>query len=283
MKRMLHFLLWLWCTQALAAPALWQATKGERQLWLFGSVHVADERLATLPPALLAALDSSELLLLEIDPLALHFNDFAHLIERDTDWRERLGPRLAFELEQAVARSGRPALRELPPWFVALQLTQLRAAELGFHSRQGVDMQLRLLARDRQLPVAGLEQPALVMGLLSSLHRRDLERDFVAHSLDELKHMQDHLDHLLRAWLSGDEQTLLALLQDEQSPTLTRFIENELLAQRNRMWLTRLEQLAPRRALMVVGALHLYGDRGLIALLKQAGYTLNKVEDPPLY
>ncbi|MCT7656627.1 hypothetical protein MBH78_22340 [Oceanimonas sp. NS1] len=37
---------------------------GEQQLWLFGSIHIADERLATLPPSLLQALEESELLLL---------------------------------------------------------------------------------------------------------------------------------------------------------------------------------------------------------------------------
>ncbi|MDP5292305.1 TraB/GumN family protein [Oceanimonas sp. CHS3-5] len=283
MKRILHLLLWLWCGQTLAAPALWQATRDNQQLWLFGSVHIADERLATLPPPLLEAFEHSELLLLEVDPLTLRPDNFMHLIERNTDWPARLGERLAQDLEQAVARSGRPALRQLPPWFAALQLTQLKAAKLGFHNRQGVDMQLRLLAQDQQLPVSGLEQPALVMGLLASLHERGLERDFVAHSLEELEQLQDHLDHLLTAWLSGDEQALQALLQEQQSPALTGFIENELLIRRNHMWLTQLEQLAPQRALMVVGALHLYGDQGLISLLQQAGYTLNEVGDKPLY
>ena len=283
MKALLYLLLGLWCGQLLAAPALWQATRGSQQLWLFGSVHIADERLDTLPPPLLHALAHSELLLLEVDPLGIDPGSFAHLLQPGASWQDRLGPRLAEKLEQAVARSGQSQLRRLPPWFATLQLTQHRAAELGFHSRQGVDMQLRLLARERGLPVAGLEQPSMVMGLLASLHERGLEQDFVEHSLQELEQMQAHLNHLLDAWLSGDEQTLLALLQEQQSPALTRFIEQELLTRRNHLWLQRLEQLAPQRALMVVGALHLYGDQGLVSLLKQAGYTLVKHEDKPLY
>lgn len=277
------WLLWLWCGSVLAAPALWQAQKGEQQLWLFGSVHIADERLSQLPAPVLKALDNSELLLLEIDPLTLKSSDFSHVITPNTHWPERLGPELAAKLEQAVNASGQPMLRQLPPWFAALQLTQLKARELGFHTQQGVDMQLRLRARQQNLPVAGLESPALVMELLASLHERGLERDFITHSLDELEQMQPHLEHLLNTWLKGDEQALLALLQEEQSPALTGFIEQELLARRNHLWLERLEQLAPARALMVVGALHLYGEQGLIQLLENNGYTLNKVEDTPLY
>ncbi|OXY83809.1 TraB/GumN family protein [Oceanimonas doudoroffii] len=279
MKFFIPLLLWLWCGQLLAAPALWQATRGEQQLWLFGSIHIADERLATLPPSLLQALEDSELLLLEVDPLKVDTADIAYLLQPGSDWPARLGQDLTSRLEQAVTQHGQPHLRRLPPWFAALQLSQLRAAELGFHSRQGVDMRLRLRARQQGLPVAGLESPALAMGLLASLQERGLEQDFVAHSLNELEQMQGHLDRLLKTWLSGDEQALLALLQEQQSPALTAFIEDELLIRRNHLWLERLEQLAPSRALMVVGALHLYGERGLISMLRQAGYTLTRVEE----
>ncbi|MCT7656626.1 TraB/GumN family protein [Oceanimonas sp. NS1] len=140
-------------------------------------------------------------------------------------------------------------------------------------------MRLRLRARQQGLPVAGLESPALAMSLLASLQDRGLEQDFVAHSLNELEQMQRHLDRLLETWLSGNEQALLALLQEQQSPALTAFIEDELLIRRNHLWLERLEQLAPSRALMVVGALHLYGERGLISMLRLAGYTLTRVEE----
>ncbi|PSJ44639.1 TraB/GumN family protein [Zobellella taiwanensis] len=283
MKILLHTLLWLWCTQALAAPALWSATRGEQQLWLFGSIHLADERLARLPPLLLQALEQSELLLLEVDPLAITPDSLGSVIEPDTDWQARLGAPLAQELATTVATSGQPGLRRLPPWFAALQLTQLKAAELGFHSHQGVDMQLRMLARQQSLPVAGLESPTLVLGLLGSMHQRQLEADFVRHSLDEMTQMADHLERLMETWLSGDEQALLTLLREQPGPRLGRFIEQELLHSRNRLWLERLEQLAPKRALMVVGALHLYGEQGIIALLADAGYTLSKTEDITLY
>lgn len=283
MRRFLYLWLWLWCGTAVAAPALWLAQKGEQQFWLFGSVHIADERLKTLPLPVTQALSNSELLLLEVDPLKINASSFAHVLTPGTDWQHRLGTPLADELEQAVTTSGHAMLQQLPPWFAALQLTQLKAQELGFHSRQGVDMQLRLLARQQSVPVAGLEQPTLVMELLASLHERGLERDFVSHSLLEMTQLQSHLDRLLTTWLDGDEQALLALLQEEQSPALTRFIEHELLEKRNRLWLQRLEQLNPQQAFIVVGALHLYGEQGLINLLENAGYALSKVKDKSVY
>lgn len=285
MKIFWQLLLWLWCGQGLAAPALWSASKEGQRLWLFGSIHIADERLAELPPALLQALDDTELLLLEVDPGELTPAALAPFLRMPTgdDWAGRLGPGLSAELDAAVELAGLPQLRPLPPWFAALQLTQARAMALGFAGEQGVDMQMLARARARQIPVAGLESPSTVFGLLASLPERRLEADFVRHTLDELKDMQRHLDQLLDTWLSGDEAALRTLLQEEAGAELRAFIEQELLLSRNRLWLERLALLNPPKALLVVGALHLYGEHGLLSLLERAGYTLNKIEDKTLY
>lgn len=285
MKILGYLLLWLWCGHGLAAPALWSANKGERQLWLFGSIHLADERLAGLPPRLLQVLADSELLLLEVDPEALSGAELAPLLTLPPgdNWSTRLGAGLAAELHDEIRSAGLLPLQHSVPWFAAMQLTQSRARELGFASSQGVDLQLQAKARQLRIPIAGLEPPTLVFRLLSSLAEHRLEADFVRHSLDELPGMQGHLDTLLDTWLSGDEAALLALLDAGQSPALGDFIERRLLAERNHHWLARLERLAPRNALLVVGALHLYGEQGLLTLLEQAGYTLNKIEGKPLY
>lgn len=285
MKIFWHLLLWLWCAQGLAAPALWSASKDGQQLWLFGSIHIADERLAELPPVLLQALDDSSQLLLEVDPQDITPAALAPYLRMAAgeNWPSRLGAPLSAELDAAISQAGLAQLRPLPPWFAALQLTQARAMALGFAGEQGVDMQILAEARARQIPVAGLESPSTVFGMLASLPERRLEADFVRHTLDELPDMQGHLNRLLDTWLDGDEQALQALLQEDTGEELKAFIEQELLLSRNRLWLERLTQLNPPRALLVVGALHLYGEQGLLALLRQDGYTLKKIEDKIVY
>ncbi|MBM7457094.1 hypothetical protein HNR62_002996 [Oceanisphaera litoralis] len=281
MKILSLLLVWLWCGHSLAAPALWSATRDEQQLWLFGSVHMADERLAVLPAPLLRSLQQSERLFLEVNPAAITPADLAPFLTMaaDDNWRRRLGTSLANQLEQHLDAPTLSPLKSLPPWFAALQLTQARAQALGFSSTQGIDMQVMNLAQQRQLPISGLESPTLVFSLLASLPERQLEADFVRHTLNELGQIEQHLEQLLDTWQSGDEQALLALLRNEQSPALGQFIERELLLARNRLWLDHLEHQAPKKALLVVGALHLYGEHGLLRLLEQDGYALKKVED----
>lgn len=285
MKIVSFLLLWLCSGYSLAAPTLWSATKGEQQLWLFGSIHLADERLATLPSALVSRLEQSQHLYLEVDPSQLTPEVLAPFMtlnptgtQADT-WANRLGEELSDELEQQLKELNLSQLNSLPPWFAAMQLSQARAQQLGFVSHQGVDLQLQQRAQQQGYLISALEPPTLVFELLVSLKERNLEQDFVRHTLDEQAQMAAHLELLFSTWLSGDEQALLALLDDQGSPALTDFIRQELLWARNKQWLAELKQQAPTQALIVVGALHLYGEQGLLDLLKQEGYQLHKVQE----
>lgn len=281
MKILSFLLLWACSGYSLATPALWSATKGEQQLWLFGSIHLADARLAKLPQALVEQLQRSEHLYLEVDPNTVTpqiLAPFIRLPATET-WQARLGSSLSDQLEQQLNNLNLSHLKRLPPWFAAMQLSQVQAQRLGFVSSQGIDMQMLQLAQQQGVPVSGLEPPSLVFKLMASLVERNLEQDFVRHSLQEQEQMAEHLDLLFSTWHSNDEQALLALLEDQGTPALTDFIRQELLWARNRLWLTELKRQAPSQALIVVGALHLYGEQGLLDLLQQDGYQLQKMNE----
>ncbi|MGO1245991.1 MAG: TraB/GumN family protein [Oceanisphaera sp.] len=278
LKLLLMLLLWSCAGYGLAAPALWSAVKGEQQLWLFGSIHLADESINPLPQPLLESLAHSKHLYVEVDPSTLNPAVLAPYLTlpKQQTWSSRLGEPLATELKQQLNALNLAHLSGLPPWFAAMQLSQANAQRLGFSSDKGVDMQLLRLAQQQEVPISGLEPPTLVFELLSSLAERQLEVDFVRHTLAEQAELAEQLALLLTTWQTGDEQALLALLQDEQSPDMTAFIEQELLLARNQLWLENLARQAPSSALMVVGALHLYGEHGLLQLLRSAGYKITR-------
>ena len=284
MKILSFLLLWLYSSYSLPPPALWSASKGKQQRWLFGSIHLADGRLAQLPEELIARLQQTEHLYLEVDPRNLTPQILAPYLTLDTHrhqpeqvWQARLGASLSQQLTQALQALDLAQLTALPPWLAAMQLSQAQAQQLGFASSQGVDFQLLELAQRQGFTVSSLEPVTLVFELMASLVERGLEADFVRHNLEEQQEMAELLEHLLKTWQSGDEQALLALLDDQGSPQLTDFIRQELLVSRNHLWLKELKRQAPQQALIVVGALHLYGEQGLIELLQADGYQLQRV------
>ena len=96
-------------------------------------------------------------------------------------------------------------------------------------------------------------------------------------TLDELKDIKSEMRDVLSAWRQGDAPRLAALLSSEYRafPSLYR----PLVSDRNQHWLPQVEQLlkGDGNSLVVVGALHLVGDGGLLELLRKKGYKLTQL------
>ena len=86
---------------------------------------------------------------------------------------------------------------------------------------------------------------------------------------------------MIEAWRAGDLEALSELLfrEADDYPELMEVF----LHQRNRNWVPELEAVlasgAP--AMVLVGAGHLAGDQGLIALMKERGYQVERVSALP--
>jgi uncharacterized protein YbaP (TraB family) len=88
---------------------------------------------------------------------------------------------------------------------------------------------------------------------------------------------KESVGELARAWKAGDtaaiEKVVLSDLKSEPQ------MYQRLLVDRNRAWLPKIEALfaRPKPAFVVVGAAHLVGTDGLIAMLRAKGYTVTQL------
>ena len=105
-----------------------------------------------------------------------------------------------------------------------------------------------------------------------------IEKDFLDATLLQIGTMNDEIPKLMNAWQNGDGKTLEHMLRDEQgSPALQEYMERRLIRERNLNWLPKLLAMPEKNRFVVVGALHLYGSDGLLALLRQQGYRVEVV------
>ena len=99
----------------------------------------------------------------------------------------------------------------------------------------------------------------------------------LAESLKDLDSERANVLKLTDAWKAGDAAAVERIVLDDVKDDPLMY--ERLLVNRNRNWLPRLDALLARktRAFVVVGAAHLVGPDGLLAMFKAKGYKVDQL------
>lgn len=257
---------------------VWQLQGPRGSVFIAGSMHLLRRERPALPAAIVKAYEESESLVMEIDADDIDDQYTAQLMLRLATFADaRSLPMITGEarwqkLQTLLARVQVPEsfAATLEPWGVAILLTSLEYARLGFDPEIGVEKQLQdLAARDRK-PIAGLETPEFQIGLFDALPM-DEQLQLLDMTLEDIGEMPDTVDELYAAWRAGDLRALDALLLEgyREMPRLYA----DLVERRNRNWIAPINALLEQDGdtLVVVGALHLVGEQGVVAMLEREG------------
>jgi len=264
---------------AARADGLVWALKGERNtVYLAGSVHLLKRDDAVLPPSLDKAYADADALVMEIDLDDLDPVEAANwMLQRGTfadgaTLRETVGEARHRRVAAAANELGLPieGVQQFEPWAVALTLAQLAYARAGFDAESGVEKQLERRARRDGKEITGLETIADQLGVLDALSLEE-QSSFLDQTIGELGDVEAETRELFAAWRAGDERRLAKLLTEDFDGFAGLY--DALVKERNARWLPQIERLlrADRDYLVVVGALHLVGDEGLIELARARG------------
>lgn len=239
--------------------------------WIVGSIHVLTEPLSTaIEPILARLIEMTDIVVLESavsssEPPGARLSDSSLLALAGQELYEQA-------IKTAVSVGLEPEdFGDCAPWWAALQLAMHRLVAAGFH------------------PVLGIE--AIMKRLLEAAGKRPLFLESSVHGLrcfnqapleEQLKYLRVVVEDeaevpaefalLLRGWIAGSTRILTELLESRLRDLPNMF--GCLMTARNYEWAPQLDQLLRRseRSLVIVGALHLVGDSGVIALLEQGGH-----------
>jgi uncharacterized protein YbaP (TraB family) len=283
-------LAWAFLLAAVLAPqaradgehhTFWSVKGQTNTVYLFGSIHVLKSADHELPPESLRAYASSPALVMELDlneagpdKLMSEGLSGATLPEGQT-LSSALGSEAYAKLVAHLKPLGLDPVmfEQMQPWFVALTLEQLEIARLGFDAESGVEAQFTRRAQADRKPIIALETMDEQLGLFSHMSM-DQQRRFLLYCLEDADDSAQEMDEIIRAWRRGDTVVLARLLGEgmEKFPDLYRVLTTD----RNRKWLPRIETMLHDKQdyLVIVGALHLVGKDGVIAMLERDGYKV---------
>jgi len=266
---------------------LWRVTSPAGVMsYLAGSIHLAGPGLYPLPEPFGRAFDEAGSLVVEIDTEALPLEVISGFIaERGlTAPGQTLEDHLTPATSGLLAKSGRnrPEYARYRPWLAALAIQLAALEENGFSARYGLDKHFLDQAAASRLPIVELETFPEQMDLLAGLSPEE-EELFLQATLREAADLPGAMADFWTAWRRGDTAGFAELLFKDfkRYPELSGLLDR-LIIRRNHVMLERLEPLltaSGRSPFVIVGAGHLVGEEGLLALLAARGYRLEQLSN----
>ncbi len=130
------------------------------------------------------------------------------------------------------------------------------------------------LAKDSDMEIDALESIDFQISIFSKIPY-EAQADMLMQYVDDFEGQKKLFNDMIDVYLSQNIDSLYNFTA--QSPDIQGF-EDELLNSRNEDWIPKIQEMSAEKATFyAVGAGHLGGTNGVIALLRKAGYTLTAV------
>ena len=290
----------------------WKAARGDAVLYLLAAIHLAGPDIYPLNPAITAAFERSNALIVEVDIQALSPVELRNLMLKyayypaNDDLTHHLTPEL---LKQVLAATGKAGLSQdtverMRPWLLDTVLSTVDTGNSHLEATYGVDNHFLGLAHGSGMKIVSLETAAEQLSLISSLPVR-LQIRSLKETVSGLRGEGSDLGEIYNAWKSGDlERFRAVVVKPFQHDAEMRQLYQELFVRRNERWAVRVDRLfgfpaAPAGAattestsatgiggeytlqrgpaFLVVGAGHLIGPDNLRVLLEARGWKVSRV------
>jgi uncharacterized protein YbaP (TraB family) len=141
----------------------------------------------------------------------------------------------------------------------------------------GVEEELMKLAKEDKKEIQGLETMAFQASVFDSIPYTEQARELLK-TIDSINSYKKYFDTMTRIY--NNQQ--LKEIENMFSKSEFGMEENQdiLLNNRNKNWIGQLKTIMKKEPVFVaVGAGHLVGEQGLIALLRKEGYVLRPIEN----
>ena len=282
MRHLLIALMLLAAGPARAAPALWVAHGANATVYLFGTVHILPAGEHWMDGRIQTALDASGEVWTEADvsDLTNSVNAIRHYGLGAAQSAEQLLPQAYHaRYERLAAASGMPAalLAQARPWLVEVMLMGALLKQTGPVS-VGAEASLLAYAHAHHKATPTFEtvdqQFAIMADMSQATQLVSLENQ-----IDEADNAGPQFHDMVAGWLAGD----VAALDRQINQTLRDRSEetwNELIVRRNERFAQRVaERLSGTGvAFVAVGVAHMCGSVGVPALLRNQGFSVERVE-----
>lgn len=264
---------------------LWRVQSKESTAYLLGSIHILKKDVYPLSRVIEGAFEKSNVLAVEADVSDISRLDLQKLVESAFypagDSLDKHVSGETFNLiKEETGSVGLPMelVNKQKPWFLALTLESVELLKSGYDPNYGIDKYFLSKAEGTKR-ISELESVGYQIDLLAGLNDEEQEL-FLLYTLSELKILGQEVDEFVDAWKSGAVDKVESLMaksmaEDERFNT----IYDKLIYKRNRNMAEKIDGYLKTKDtyFVVIGAAHLVGDKGIVQLLRDKGYSIEQL------
>lgn len=264
---------------------LWRVQSKISTVYVLGSLHFSKKEIYPLHQNIEKAFDQSEFIVFEANVNDIKKMDIQKLLESafyppaDT-LENHISPETYESVKKEMSQFGLPLelIRKQKPWFLSLTLVSLELIKLGLGPNLGIDKYFLSKAEGKK-KILELESIDYQIDLLSHFSDKDQEL-FLLWTLKDLTIMEQEVNKLTQAWMTGDTKGMEAILTRGilEDKRLSSIFE-KLIYERNRRMVLKIEDFLRTKEtyFVIIGAGHLVGDSGIIEILKGRGYLVEQL------
>lgn len=263
---------------------IWEVKSETNSVYLLGSLHVLNPSYYPLTRSFYYAYYDSPNIVFEVDANLLNSRTFSkRLLKQGTYPKgQSLKKNLSRQSYQLLSKRftefgvNLRKVNHYKPWMVYLLHSQSQAKNFGYTGAFGVDNHFFRKARAVGKKISGLESMDYHISLFDRMSPKAQEALLLEAFKDPTEYRKE-FRQLVKTWHDGDVEDLEFVVQDfKDNPEVYKI----LIQERNKKWLPKIQSFLTKREnyLVIVGAAHLVGEDGMVNMLLENGYDVQRMD-----
>ncbi|MGM0480097.1 MAG: TraB/GumN family protein [Bacteroidota bacterium] len=250
----------------------------ETPSYLFGTMHLIPREKFFFPDTLDTLITHSDQLVMEIGGLdeqmkamKLMMLDSGNVFDYFTEaQRDSL-----FDFSQEKLGYNEEQMRAMFGKMKPMVLLQMMTKQAFGESPASYEMKISTIAKQNEIPVAGLETVEEQVGIFDQLSMEEQVQMVMETMADTSGNEQ--MERMIEMYLEQDIDELFQFTRQAEfgGPSF----EDDFILTRNKNWIPQLIALmnGKKQLFVAVGAAHLGGEKGVVQLLRESGFKLTPV------
>jgi len=259
----------------------WEVTKDDATVYMFGSIHMADESLYPMSEKVEMAFENSDILGVEADisdtsaiqsliSLMMYQGDdtvYNHLSDEGISKFEAICDELGYNPK---------LLQKFKVWSLGSNLLALQLMQSPYSAEEGVDMYFLEKAKNINKEIIALEGLEYQINLINDFTDEQQETAFLL-GLGTTEETVADFDEMYQLYLDADEVAMTEYLYSDETG-FAEEVEDKMLHDRNVLMTEKIVSYleTDKTYFIVVGLAHYLGEDSVVNMLEKQGYEVKR-------